>query len=74
MREQRLTAETTRAKKEMSFYEQKRELSHKINKIEQSRLKSIEKLDQKQSKAVDQDEIDEICIKKQKNLEKMFKY
>ena len=48
MRDQRLQTETTRAKKEMTFYEQKRDLSRKLKKIEESRIKNIEKLEQKE--------------------------
>ena len=74
MREQRLSAETTRAKKEMTFYEQKRDLSKKLNKITETRVKNLEKLDQKEQNTENKDDLEVIQKKKQKNLEKMFKY
>ena len=45
MREQRLRSETANAKKEMQFYEQKRDLSKKLLKIEEKRIKDISRLD-----------------------------
>jgi ESF2/ABP1 family protein len=49
MREQRLTTETNRAKKEMTFFDQKRELSKKLGKIEESRIKNMAKLDEREA-------------------------
>ena len=47
MREQRLKNEMGIAKKEQSFYEEKRTLSKKLEKIEEKRTKDITKMDQK---------------------------
>ena len=74
MREQRLSAETNRAKKEMQFYEQKRDLSKKINKMQDKRVKDIQKLEEAELKVTDTDELESIQKKKAKNLEKMFNY
>ena len=63
------------AKKEMQFYEEKRTLSKKLAKMEEKRVETIKKLsDKQQQKGLDDDEKTNIEIKKQKNLEKMFKY
>lgn len=74
MRDQRLSTETSRAKKELQFYEQKRDLSKKLKKIEETRIRNIEKLEAKEKNALDDDELDDIAMKKQRNLEKIFKY
>ena len=74
MREQRLKSETANAKKELQFYEQKRDLSKKLNKIEETRIKAITRLDEKASGAATEDERLAFEKKKEKNLEKIFKY
>jgi hypothetical protein len=59
----------------MQFYEEKRTLSKKLKKIEEKRVETIEKQSKKlASKNLDDDEKTLIEHKKQKNLEKMFKY
>lgn len=47
MREQRLKTETSQAKKEMQFYEEKRALSQKLKKIETSRVEKLIKMENK---------------------------
>lgn len=74
MREQRLKSETANAKKELQFYEQKRDLSKKLSKIEDSRIKAITRLDEKASGATNEDDRLAFEKKKEKNLEKIFKY
>ena len=74
MREQRLKAEMGVAKKEQSFYEEKRMLSKKLEKIEEKRAKDISKMEKKIEGTEDQAELTKIEAKKAKNLEKMFKY
>ena len=62
------------AKKEQNFYEEKRTLSKKLEKIEEKRMKDIGKMDKKMEKTEDKSELTKIEAKKAKNVEKMFKY
>ena len=74
MREVRLKKETHQAKKDMQFYEEKRTLSKRLNKMEEKRIQTIEKIEKKTIRAEDGEEKDKLEEKRQKNLEKMFKY
>ena len=74
MREQRLKTELGQAKKEYSFFQDKLALSKKLEKIEEKRIKDLEKLDQRLKNESDEEELTKIEQKKQKNLEKMFSY
>ena len=57
MREQRLKTQMSQARKEMQFYEEKRTLNKKLQKMEEKRVETIEKLSKKQdSKGLDESE------------------
>ena len=57
----------------MNDFDIKRNLSKKINKIEEKRATDIQKLEAKEVNA-DSGDLESIAAKKQKNMEKMMKY
>ena len=80
MRAQRLKSEMSRANKELQHYQEKAELSSKLQKIEERRAKSLGKVmandkdDQDDQDEVEVEEMDRIKVKRMKNIEKMMKY
>ncbi len=79
VREQRMKQETSQAKKEITFFMEKSDLSKKIKKIEESKEKRLMKMNAK-AEQEEGDDIEEGADelphekKKRKNLEKMMKY
>ena len=77
VREQRLQGELSMARKVYQAYEEKRALGKKLARIEKQREKEDSKLEAKKAKLEamgDTDELSRIEQKKQKNLEKMYRY
>ena len=58
----------------MQFFDEKRELSKKLNKMEDKRKEQIGKLDQKLNQSISKEEKEGYSKKREKNMEKMFKY
>ena len=58
----------------MQFFDEKRELSKKLNKMEDKRKEQIGKLDQKLNQNISKEEKEGYSKKREKNMEKMFKY
>ena len=73
MRSQRLKNEMTRANKELQHYQEKAELSQKLNLIEERRKKQLDKA---QGDDSDEEVVvgDRGKIKRMKNIEKIMKY
>ena len=76
VREQRLKAETSQAKKEINFYMEKVDLKKRLDKMEEKKIKKLEKqgVTMDDSEESEGEEKGRIKEKKAKNLAKMMKY